>query len=650
MNTIMNERLTSVPGAMRANPAPRAMVAALAGILLLASPALAQQQAPMLDQLVKDGKLPPLAERLPEDPLVVTPVESVGKYGGTWHSGLFGGLDNAWIARTVAYDGLVRYDREWKNVIPNLAESWEVSDDATRYTFTLRKGLKWSDGQPFTTDDIAFAAELLHEPNYPGGGGFMKNPQNPVTVEVKDDRTFSFVFEKPNGVLLDELASVNGLTIVSLAKHYCSQFYPKYNPDAEKLAKEGGFADWITMMTQKCAWASETQRWGNTDLPFMNAWVVTQPLTGSSTSVVFERNPYYWKVDTAGNQLPYIDKLEMKVSPSLEELTLRALNGEIDFQDRHINTVANQPVFSDGAEAGDFHLGAEVPSLSNTMVLQLNLNIADPVKHELFNDKNFRIGLSYAIDRQEIIDAVFTGQGEHYQVMPRPESPFYDEAQAKQYTEFDPDKAAEFFAKAGLTERDGDGFYLDKNGKPVTITIDTIAAIHPEWSDMLELMQLQLAAAGIKININSIDRTLYYDKRPGGEYDAQIWQGDGGLDVIPEPRYYFPFSAESVWAFRWQAWYNGTTPDIAEEPADWAKKQMDLYTQLRAEANADKRNDLMKQILAITAENFPVIGISLPSNGYYLAKNNLHNIPDTLFQAYLFPTPAPYDPFQWYFE
>ncbi|MCR6636239.1 MAG: ABC transporter substrate-binding protein [Devosia sp.] len=609
-------------------------------------PAWAQQQSPVLDAAVASGELPPVAERLPANPLVITPVESVGTYGGTWHSALRGGLDNAWIGRTVAYDGLVRYDREWKEIIPNLAESWEVSEDARTYTFKLREGLKWNNGKPFTSADIAFAAELFSEPTY-GAGTFMKNPNNPVKVEVVDETTFSLVFEKPNGVIMDDLASINGLTLVSLNKEYCSQFYPKYNPNAAAEAKAAGFETWELWMTDRCSWATETIRWANPELPMMNAWMIEEPLKGDSTRTTFVRNPYYWKVDTEGNQLPYIDRLEMRVSDSLEEITLMALNGEIDYQDRHIATVANQPIFFDGQEAGDYRLGENIPSNMNTLMLQFNMNHVDEKRRELFQSKDFRVGISHLIDRQEIIDVIFTGQGEPYQAAPRPESPFYDEEMAKQYTEFDPDAAAAAFEAAGLI-KSGE-FYTFADGTPLKITIDMISSFRSEWVDMMELLQLQLEAGGVDIELNNIDRTLYYEKRPTGDYDAQIWQGDGGLDVIQEPRYYLPANDESVWAYRWAQWFQGSRPEIAEEPADWAKEQMDLLNKLRSEGNPEVRNDLMKQILAISKENFPVIGVSLPGNGYYIAKNNMRNIAEPMLHAYLFPTPAPYDPFQWYF-
>ncbi|WEK05008.1 MAG: ABC transporter substrate-binding protein [Candidatus Devosia phytovorans] len=620
---------------------------ALAAMMAAAVPALGQQQSPVLDAAVESGELPALADRLPSDPLVITPVESVGTYGGTWRSALRGGGDNAWISRTVGYDGLVRYDREWKEIIPNLAASWEISEDAKTYTFKLRDGLKWSDGEPFTSADVAFAMEVFQTPSY-AAGSFMKNPNNKVSIEIVDDTTFKYVFEKPNGILLDELASVNGINPVSLPEHYCGQFFPGTNEAASEEAKAAGFETWELWMEDRCAWGNETIRYANPEIPTLMAWMVEEPLTGSATRLTFVRNPYYWKVDTEGNQLPYIDKLDMRVSDSVEEITLMALNGEIDYQDRHIATTINQPLFFDGQEAGGYHLGANVSAHSNNMALQFNFNHVDPKRAELFQNKDFRIGISHALDRQEIVDVVFTGEGEPYQVAPRPESVYYDEEYAKQYTEFDPELAAQHFTAAGLVQG-GDGMWTFADGTPLVLTIDIIAALRPEWVDIMELVQLQLAGAGIKIEINNIDRTLYYDKRPAGEYDAQVWTGDGGLDVVQEPRYYMAFSDESVWAFRWVQWWQGTNPEIAEEPADWAKQQMDLYDQLRAEGDATKREALMKQILVIGKENFPVIGINLPGPGYYIARNNLKNVPADMLFAYLFPTPAPYDPFQWYF-
>lgn len=620
----------------------------MAGAALMAAPTFAQQQAPSLDALVADGELPPVAERLPTNPQVVE-ADSIGTYGGTWRMGMRGGGDNGLIVKTVAYEGLVRYDRNWDKVIPNLAESWEANAEATEYTFKLREGVKWSDGTPFTTEDIAFTVEMFQDPEY-AANSWIDNVSNPVKLEVIDDYTFKFRFDTPNGMLLEEMASVNGAQITSLQKAYCSQFHPNYNENAAAEAEAAGFSSWALHLQDRCAWGWESIRFSNPDLPVLYAWMIDQPLSADVQRMTWKRNPYYWKVDTEGNQLPYIDSLDMRVSESLEELTLLALNGEIDFQERHIATVVNKPLFFDGQEQGDYRLGQVIPSASNSLVLQLNFNHDDPVKRELFQNKDFRIGISHAIDRQEIIDVVLTGQSEPFQVAPRPESPFYDEELAKQYTEFDPELAVQHLEAAGLTETNGDGIRLMSNGEPVQITVDVISALRPEWIDMLEIMQLQLEAVGVDIELNNIDRTLFYEKRPSNDFDAQVWAGDGGIEVVPEPRYYFPFSDESVWAYRWAQWYQGTRPEIAEEPADWAKEQMEIYRQLRASSDADERAELMKQILAITKEQFPVIGVALMPDSYYIAKNNLQNVPDSMFNAWLFPTPAPMDPTTWYFQ
>lgn len=617
--------------------------------MLAAAPALAQQQAPMLDELVSSGALPPVAERLPANPLVVEG-ESVGKYGGTWRMGLNGGGDNGLIVKTVAYEGLVRFASDWKTVVPNLAESWEANADATEYTFKLREGVKWSDGTPFTTADLAFTVEMFQDPDY-AAASWIDNKNNPVSIEVIDDYNFKLSFATPNGMFMDELASVNGTQITSLQKAYCSQFHPTYNENAAAEAEAAGFTSWALHLQDRCAWGWETIRFANPDLPVLYGWVIETPLTANAARVTWKRNPYYWKTDAEGNQLPYIDNLDMRVSQGgVEELTLAALNGEIDFQERHIATNTNKPLFFDGQEAGGYHLGEVIPSASNTLVLQLNFNHDDPVKRELYQNKDFRVGISHAIDRQEIVDVVFTGQGEPFQVAPRPESPLYDEELAKQFTEFDPELAIQHLEAAGLTEMNGDGIRLMSNGEPVKITVDVISALRPEWIDILEIMQLQLAAVGVEIELNNIDRTLFYEKRPGNEFDAQVWAGDGGLEVMQDPRYYMPFSDESVWAYRWAQWFNGTRPEIAEEPADWAKEQMDLYNQVRASSDPDQRTELMNQILAITKEQFPVIGVSLMPNSYSIIRNNLKNAPESMFNAWLLPTPSATNPVTWYFE
>jgi len=625
---------------------------ALAAALCLPSlPVLAFEQAPSLEAAVKDGKLPPVDQRLPAEPLVVPPTATLGKYGGTWRSGLRGGNDSGWIRRTTGYEGLVRWNRDWTKVIPNIAKSWQVSPDATEFTFELRPGMKWSDGKPFTAEDVAFSFELSEDRAFTVEvPPFMRSPDNPSSAEVVNPHTVKIRFKKPAGMFLDNLAGVNGPQAVFYSKAYCSRFHPKYNPEAEALAKQAGLQSWSALLEARCGSVSELASWQNPERPQLNAWLLEEPYVGGATRVTFVRNPYYFKVDAQGRQLPYIDRLDMRTSESVDELVLLAMNGEIDFQDRHIATIMNKPVFFDNRAAGNYQLIETIPADMNTLILQLNLNHADPVLRSIFGNKDFRIGLSHAIDRQEIIDAIFTGQGQPYQAAPRPESPFYDEAMAKQHTEHDIGRANQHLDKAGLTQKDGEGFRLRPDGKRLSFTVETIAAQNPEWPDMLQLIQAQLREVGVDMQIRTLDRSVYYEKRPRNEFDAQVWKGDGGLEVVSEPRYYFPANNESVWAYRWQAWFNNPASEIAEEPADWAKRQMQLYRQIEATGDPERQSELMRQILAISKEQFPVIGISLVPNGYAVVRNALGNVAPVMKHAWLFPTPAPYDPPQWFFK
>ncbi|MCC6804713.1 MAG: ABC transporter substrate-binding protein, partial [Anaerolineae bacterium] len=332
-----------------------------------------------------------------------------------------------------------------------------------------------------------------------------------------------------------------------------------------------------------------------------------------------------------------------------ETLVLQALNGEIDMQDRHIATNTNRAVFFDNQEAGGYHFYETVPSSSNVMVIALNLTNLDPMKREIYQNHDFRAALSMAIDRQEIIDVVYVGQGEPYQAAPRPQSPLYNEQLAKQFTEFDPDQANALLDEI-LPDKDAEGFRLMPNGERLVIALEVIPTLFPEWTDVLELITDYWADVGIKLEQVVEDRTVFYDRKTANLQDANIWAGDGGLEVILEPRWYFPFSNESNYGEAWQYWYNNPSDERAEEPPEAVRQQMDLYTQLRATADQAGQNELMSQILQIAADQFYVIGISLPSNGYGIVKDNMHNVPDTILQAYLYPSPAPTNPETYFFS
>ena len=410
-----NERYQS--GMAGRSLAGKGILALFAGVLSMSSAmAMDYKEAPMLAEQVKAGSLPAVAERLPKDPRVVQPVEKVGKYGGTWRSGLVGGSDRNWLFRMAGYEPLVAWDREWSGkVIPNLAESVTNTPDGKVFTVKLREGLKWSDGKPFTSDDIGFFVNDIagNKELLANGVDWLMSGGEAGKFAKVDDTTFTITFKEPYGMFMQRLASVYGVQIVMMAKHYCSQFMPTYNKDGiNALMKEAGVSNWTELFIKKCAVDTEAnERWQNPERPTMEPWVIKDPYIGGATLVTLTRNPYYFKVDPDGNQLPYIDTLSASVNADVQTLVLKVVNGEIDYQDRHVNANANRAVFIDAAEQAKIHLVDGPNADMNTTIISLNLTSKDPIKREIFNNKDFRIGLSYAIDRQAIIDFGICGPG-----------------------------------------------------------------------------------------------------------------------------------------------------------------------------------------------------------------------------------------------
>jgi peptide/nickel transport system substrate-binding protein len=618
------------------------------------------REAPSLAARVQAGELPPVEERLPANPLVVDVVDSIGQYGGTWRSGLRGGQDNAWLTRILGYDYLVRWTPDWTDVIPNLAESFEASDDATEFIFRLREGTRWSDGEPFTADDMLFWYEdVLTDEEYSQThpvASWLTAGGEPVTVEKIDDYTVKFIFAAPNGLFIQRLATPSGADPTRYPKHYCSQFHARYNEDnLDDLIRENEATNWVNLFELKCGGVPGTPYdalWYNGDLPTLYAWDLTTPYGGTAIQVVAERNPYYWKVDPEGRQLPYIDRLVAEIGEDVAVLVLRALNGEIDMQDRHIATLDNKAVFADNMDAGGYRFFDTIPSGMNTTIIALNLTHKDPVKREIFQNREFRVALSHAINRQEIIDVVYVGQGEPFQLSPRPTSPFYNETLAKQYTEYDPDLANEILDGI-FPDRGADGIRLGPDGAPIMFDVE-VAANQPDRIDVLQLVTGYWEAVGIRMNVRSMDRSLLYTRKDANEHDAAVWGGDGGLDVILEPRWYFPFSGESLYAEAWQSWYNNpggigalTAP---EEPPAEVKRQMELYDQIKESGDAERQAELMNEILQIAQEQFYAIGISLPAPGYGIVQNSFHNVLSPHPGSWLYPNPGPINPQQFWIE
>jgi peptide/nickel transport system substrate-binding protein len=546
----------------------------------------------------------------------------------------------------------VRWTPDWSAVEPDMAESWDISPDGVTYTFHLREGMKWSDGKPFTSKDILFYMEDIYgneELNPAGQQAHFKIGGKPAEVSAPDDNTIVFKFAGPNGLFLQRVATPDLLGVFNTQAEYAKQFHPKYNDKADEEAKAAQFPSWVEQFQAKVTFGpgGVNARISNIDLPTINGWVYKNAV-GDGERVVTERNPYYWKVDPEGNQLPYIDRVIFEVVQDRDGLLLKALNGEIEMMDRNFNTLANKPVVVENAEKGGYRVYPETQSSSNTNAISLNLTHKNPVLNKVFNDKQFRIALSHAINRQEIIDTVYLGQGEAAQVAPLAGTEFYDEEMTKQYTEYDPEKAKQILTDAGY-KLGADGLWADAEGNPIKFVIESATGVG-DRADAMELVVQYWKAIGVGVELSVIERTLFYTRKEANDHDANVWGADGGIGAVLEPRFIFPNGGESNYGEGWQYWYNNPKDERAIEPPEAPKKQMELYDQLKAEPDAAKQTELFKQIVQIAKEQFYTIGVSTQPDLYGIVKNNFHNVPESMVSAYLYPTPAPSNPVQFFID
>ncbi len=611
--------------------------------------AASYSEAPTLAEQVKAGKLPPLDQRLPSEPEVLKPIDSVGKYGGQLRFGLRGSSDYNNTLRMVGPQGLVRWNMDYTEVIPNVAKSWDVNDDATVFTFHLRPGMKWSDGTPFTADDVIFNMEdiVLAGALAPTPPRYMAAGQ-PVKVEKVDDVTVRFTFAAPYGDFLAELASPLGQHPVFYQKKYCSQFLPKYDADVEAKAKAAGSSDWKTYYVAKCGDIEVASRWGNPDRPTLDPWVVKEPYVGGAVRVVMERNPYYWQVDPDGHQLPYIDELFSPIAQDVESLVLEAIGGKIDFQIRHLDAAANRPVLAENREKGGYEF-VEAKSVGGTnMIINLNLTHKNPELRELFNKRDFRVALSEAINRQEIIDTALLGEGAPWQQGPFEDHPNFNKRLSTQYLEFKPDEANKLLDGIGLTKRGPDGMRLLPSGKPLKFKIDVIPTLQPEHVDMLQLIEQQWAKVGIDMDVNPLERTFFYERTSNAnDHDAAVWGAQGSWVPGEIPQQIVPVHHDSRWGIPWVQWYKSGGKEGEEPPAS-VKERMKLYDEARATVDPTKRRALIEKIADIAADEFEVFGVSKALSTYGIKKTSLKNVPEGMPSSWYYPTPAPTMLTTWY--
>jgi peptide/nickel transport system substrate-binding protein len=644
---------------------------AVIGLVFFVKPVLAQsdfyQDPPSLTEQITTGSLPAIEERLPQTPLIVQPIERLGQHGGIWRLGMKGNNDRAMVYRTIGYEHLVRWDPGWTRVTPNVALSYAVNKNATEFVFRLRPGMKWSDGHPFTADDIMFwyEAVLSNKELTPIPLSHYVVDGKLVEVSKIDDYAVRFKFAAPHGLFLKTLASGRDSGgPVDFPSHWMKRFHKSYNPDgiADEVVKAGA-KDWIELFLLKSAddripkglshlmrqrIKQEFDKKSFEPWPTLNGWIIQGVEEGDPEKIVATRNPYYFKIDPAGKQLPYIDSVQYHTFKGREPIRAMALAGRIGMQARRLTDPKSQSIVTAPGADNNFRLFSLIATETNDLPLALNLSHKDPIKREVFNKLDFRIALSHAIDRATIIKEVYGGVGQPYQVGPRPESRYYHQRLATQYLEYDPAKAAKLLDQIGL-KLGNDGKRAGSNGKAVSFKV-LVREDFQHKQTALSMIIASWRALGLDVEMEAVPRAKLEVSIQTNSFDATFTVPDGGLQPDLAPQVYMPWSLESAFGIGWVNWFaNKYAPD-AVEPPDWAKQQMDLYRTLLASGDQDVQANLMRQILEITAKNFPVMGVTLKSERKGVVGTGFHNVPRAIINSWTYPTPAPTNPSQYFVE
>lgn len=588
--------------------------------------AMEYKEAPMLRVKVAAGELPPVKERLPKEPLVIEPVEEIGQYGGVWRGVSRGNYTP--IFRKLWTENLVCLSSDFKEVLPNIAKGWKFSEEVRSITFFLRKGIKWSDGASFTADDCVFYWNdiILNKDIYPITPSIFVVGGEPGRIEKIDDYTFKLSFVEPYGMILENL--ITCWYELYAPKHYLKQFHPKYTSmdKLKKLMEKEKFDRWTDLFMSKF------EHFNNPESPQIDAWIPQN--TNDQPIQIFTRNPYYWKIDTKGNQLPYIDESRWTTGLNPEAVVLKVIAGEIDCLGQGLwQDMERYSFLMQNREKGDYRIILFLPVGTNNGTLTLNFFHKDPVIRKLFRDKQFRIALSISINRDEINEFFFKGMGIPSQAFPPPGLPWYEERFCKAYTEYNPEKANKILDEIGLAKRNAENYRLWPDKKEELKFVLLTSSDWPHMAEISDLIKGYLKRIGIRVVVKPLGSQLLTTRIQSGDYDIMCTTENlGFVGAHPVTRFsLFPMSELSHWAKEWVLWFTSEGKEGEEPPAD-VKRLMEIRKQIIKEGDKRKRIELVKEALSIHAENLWEIGVvTEPLETLFgIAKNNFRNVPKVM--------------------
>jgi peptide/nickel transport system substrate-binding protein len=600
-------------------------------------------EAPMLADMVKAGKLPPLKERIPEEPVVL---DRKGKYGGVMRS--VGNAKDLFIWSPVKYGGGIqgtplRLAPDLRSWVPNVLKNVEMSKDAKTLTATMRKGMKWSDGQPHTADDWVFWYEniLADDDVHSALTGpirqvFTFNGQL-IKLSKIDEYSFKIDFPGPNPSFpLVNFAHVFGFSHDNaVPAHYLKQFHGKFNDKAGEQAKAAGFESWATWFVSK----KEPDQ--NPEVPRLGAYVVD---TVSPSMVTFKRNPYYWMVDSEGKQLPYLDGMSMERIDDLTAIEAKGVAGNYDFVCLALS-VKNFKTYKEAEAKGGFKTLTWKSGKGAEMLFNFNMNYPDEVWRNIFSDVRFRRAMSVALNRAEMNEVLFFGLGTPAQFTAHTTSRAYNEEYAKAWAQYDPELGNKLLDEMGLKMDPATKIRTLPNGQPMQIQFD--------WNNTQSTAQMEMCVEywrkiGVQVDYKPVLRPVLRPKITANQMMMSSWGGDEVLDTLlaRRPKWFTPhFGDEGTWAPLWGQWYF-TKGKQGQEPPPEIKALYDAMDNYAATDDVKYVDQLLKS----QADNVWSVGTVADAPVPMIFSKDLKNVPETEYWVWDALDGNESYPEAWYFD
>jgi len=617
-------------------------------------------QAAALNARIRgNGSLPSLAKRLPLEPLVVAPYDTVGAYGGTLDV-----LSNATEAGTsdflsVRHVNLVRFSDDLQTIVPNVAKSWAWNDDFTQLTFVLREGHKWSDGAPFTSadvkywyDNIALNADIISKPK-----DYVLVAGERMIVDTPDAVTVIFNLPSPKPGLLAHFATsfAQGFQ----PQHFLGKWDPKLNASADADAQALGFENGLAVLS---AYFGNSD-WTDTPSPLLNSpdKVAQMPadvvptleshitVADSTEGRHLVANPYFFQVDTAGNQLPYISEQDEVYINENEVRILKLVNAEVDYKAQSLQ-LASAPLLLENQEKGDYTI--ELKPEITLATFSFNVTSADLEKRKVFGDLRFRKAMSVAMNRDEINETGFFGMGEPRQYIGfSPQPSFADPKWASYMTQYDPGMANSLLDEIGMKDVDGDGYRELPNGDRLVLNLQF--STQGVAAQVVELVGQNWAEVGIESTVKEVTPDEYRSAQSSNALDVAMWRKSQPMGIVlgnnelwvPPFENYFGIRTGMLWA----EWVDSEGTSGVEPPAYVKQLIEDINEFQSTPAGTAKSDAIGAKMVEAMVSNLLFIGtVQAPAPIYH--RNVLKNFTEFKTQSYEYYRTYPYRATQWFLD